>query len=489
MKHNLFKLLYINTKSKSSEMKLLSYVLKYSLSLAFFLPVSRSFSQPKGEEIYQKNCAQCHGSDLNGGNATSLIDGVWQFGDEDGYISRNIKFGIPNLGMPSYEKTLSDNEIRSLVNYIRESENNAGAQKPPTPEELETMDYDIHVETFADGLEIPWAIDFLDENTALITERPGRLRIVKNGILQPEPVKNTPEVLHEGQGGLMDVAVDPEYDKNGWIYLAYSHVLPASGGQRPPAMTRLERGKINNNTWTENEVIFEAPHETYRTTRHHYGCRIVFDPDGYLYFAIGERGTEEHAQDFTRPNGKVHRIYKDGSVPKDNPFYNKNNSIKSLYSLGNRNIQGMAIHPETGELWATEHGPMGGDELNLIKKGKNYGWPVITYGLNYNGTVITEETHKEGMEQPILYWKPSIAVCGLDFYRGDAFEKWENRLLVGALKYEEVRLLQIEDERVVHEQVILKGAGRVRDVSTGPEGAIYVVLNNPGKVVRLTPKR
>lgn len=450
----------------------------------FTLSAITTFSQ-SGATLYQQNCAQCHGADLNGGNATSLIDGIWQFGAENGYVTRNIKFGIPHLGMPSYQATLSDAEIGSIVQYIRESENNAGAQKPPIPAELETMDYNIKVETFADGLEIPWAIDFIDNNTALVTERPGRLRVVKNGVLQDEPVQNTPEVLHEGQGGLMDVAVDPDYEKNGWIYLAYSHALPASGGNRPPAMTRLERGKIKYNTWTENEVIFEAPHETYRTTRHHYGCRIVFDPEGYLYFAIGERGTGEHAQDITRPNGKVHRINKDGSVPKDNPYYAERNSIQSLYSLGNRNIQGMAIHPETGDLWATEHGPMGGDELNLIRAGKNYGWPVITYGLNYNGTIITEQTHKEGMEQPILYWKPSIAVCGLDFYRGSLFKKWENRLLVGALKYEEVRLLQIEEERVVHEQVILKGAGRVRDVSTGPDGAIYVVLNNPGTVVRL----
>jgi glucose/arabinose dehydrogenase len=164
------------------------------------------------------------------------------------------------------------------------------------------------------------------------------------------------------------------------------------------------------------------------------------------------------------------------------------NAMKSLYSLGNRNIQGMAIHPETGELWATEHGPMGGDELNLIKAGNNYGWPVVTYGINYNGEIISDLTHKPGMVQPVLYWRPSIAVCGLDFYRGELFKKWKNRLLVGALKYEEVRLLQIEDERVIHEQVILKGAGRVRDVSTGPDGAIYVVLNNPDKVIRLTPK-
>uniref|UniRef100_UPI003217F763 PQQ-dependent sugar dehydrogenase n=1 Tax=uncultured Draconibacterium sp. TaxID=1573823 RepID=UPI003217F763 len=443
-----------------------------------------------GAILYGKNCAQCHGANLNGGNAASLIDGVWQFGAEDGYQFRNIKFGISHLGMPSYELTLQDDEIRAIMQYVKNEATKAGAEKPPIAKEIETLDYNINVEIFAEGLEVPWAIDFLDKNTALITERPGRLRVVKNGKLQQEPIKNTPKVLNEGQGGLLDVAVDPDYKNNGWIYLAYSHVLENSKeGERPGAMTRIVRGKIEGNSWINEEVLFEAPQETYRTTRHHYGCRIVFDPWGHLYFCIGDRGAGDQAQDFTRPNGKVHRIYTDGSIPESNPFMAEEAAMKSLYSLGNRNIQGMAIHPENGQLWVTEHGPMGGDELNLIEAGKNYGWPVITYGLNYNGTIITEQTHKPGMEQPIVYWKPSIAVCGLDFYRGNLFKKWENKLLVGALKYEEVRLLSLEKDRVMHQEVIVKNQGRVRDVSTGPDGAIYVVLNKPGTVIRLTPKK
>ncbi len=458
------------------------------LTVVFTLLIFSVYGQ-NGAALYQQNCAQCHGADLNGGNATSLVDEIWQFGEGNSYIFRNIKFGIAHLGMPSYGKTLKDDEIRSIMKYVQEEAKKGGAEKPPIVKELETLDYDINVEIFAEGLEVPWAIDFIDASTALITERPGRLRVVVKGKLQAEPVKNTPKVLNEGQGGLMDVAIDPDYEQNGWIYLAYSHVLESGyEGDRAPAMTRLERGKIVDNTWVENEIIFEAPHEMYRTTRHHYGCRIVFDPWGYLYFAIGERGTGEHAQDITRPNGKVHRIHKDGMIPDDNPFMNDKDAMKSLYSLGNRNIQGMAIHPQTGQLWATEHGPMGGDELNLILPGKNYGWETITYGINYNGTTITDVKRKPGMEQPILYWRPSIAVCGLDFYRGDLFKKWKNKLLVGALKYEEVRLLDIEGDRVMHDEVIVKGQGRVRDVSTGPDGAIYVVLNSPGTVLRLTPK-
>ncbi len=474
--------------SKSFAMKTSMLLFKLFLTILAVISWACESSAQDGAALYQQNCAQCHGADLKGGNATSLVDGVWQFGAKNNYIFRNIKFGIAHLGMPSYGKTLSDKEIDSILSYIRDSENKTGAERPEIVKELETLDYDLNVEIFAEGLEIPWAIDFIDASTALITERPGRLRIVKNGKLLGEPVKNIPEVLHEGQGGLLDVAVDPDFDENGWVYLAFSHVLEKQGNDRPLAMTKLVRGKIEDNTWTNEEVIFEAPHETYRTTRHHYGCRIVFDPWGYLYFAIGERGYQDQAQDFTLPNGKVHRIYPDGTVPADNPWYNEEGSIKSLYSLGNRNIQGMAIHPVTGQLWTTEHGPMGGDELNRIEAGKNYGWPVITYGLNYNGTIVSELTRKPGYEQPNYYWKPSTAVCGLDFYRGELFPNWKNKLLVGALKYEQVSLMDIEGDRVMHEEVIVKNQGRVRDGSTGPDGAIYVVLNQPDTVIRLTPK-
>jgi len=438
---------------------------------------------------YQEYCANCHGDKFQGGNAQSLVDGVWQFGGKRSYMFRNIKFGIPHLGMPSYAASLSDDEINSLATFLLEEEKKAGAERPPIPEMIEAQDYKIKVEVLAEGLEVPWSIDFLNESTALITERPGRVRIVKDGQLVEAPLEGTPEVLNEGQGGLMDVAVDPRYDENGWIYLAYSHELKQEGSdeERTLAMTKIVRGQIMGNRWMNEQVVFQAPADTYRNTRHHYGCRIVFDPDGFMYFSIGDRGARPHAQDISKPNGKVHRILRNGDIPKDNPFVNQAEAMKSIFSFGNRNPQGLAINPETGQLWETEHGPFGGDELNLILGGKNYGWPEITYGRNYNGTILTEETEKTGLEQPNLYWKPSIAVCGLDFYNGDLFPKWRNKLMVGALKYEEVKLLHIEDNRVIHEQTIVKNLGRVRDVSTGPDGAVYIVLNNPDKVIRLAP--
>ena len=445
-----------------------------------------SLQDERAIEIYQMYCATCHGTDLRGGNAQSLLDGIWQFGDGRGYVRRNIKFGIPHLGMPSYENTLDDQEIELLVDYLYQAQAEAGAVKPDPPEVLESIDYTIKGEIWADNLTLPWGIVFLNQDTALVTERPGGLRVIVKGTLLDRPVSGTPEVLHEGQGGLMDVNVDRSYAKNGWIYLSYSHQIEQhSGEQRPPAMTRIVRGRIRNMTWEDEQLVYEAPHDTYSTTRHHYGNRIVFDRKGYLFFSVGDRGAQDQAQDPMRPNGKIHRIWPDGSIPEDNPFHD--NGLPTIFTLGNRNAQGLSVHPETDEVWEAEHGPLGGDELNLIRKGVNYGWPVITYGRNYNGSPITDLTRKEGYAQPSLYWKPSIAVCGIEFYQGEAFPKWKNMLLVGALKYEEVRLLNIEDDRVMHQEVILKNYGRVRDVGVDPEGNIYVVVNSPDRVIRLSP--
>jgi len=441
-------------------------------------------------KLYQANCSHCHGHTFQGGSAQSLVDGVWKFGNSAGYITRNIKFGITHLGMPAYGKTLSEREIRVLANFLLDAEKKSGATKPPLPEFLQTLDYDIKVEVWAEGLDIPWGLTFLDAETALITERTGQLRVVAKGHLYSKAVNGTPEVLAEGQGGLLDVAFDPNYadEGNQWVYLSYSHGLELQpNGKRAGAMTKLVRGRINGNEWADEQVLFEAPHETYRTTRHHYGTRIVFGQKDDLYFSIGDRGTGAHAQDLSKPNGKIHRIHRDGSIPRDNPFQHIKTAMPSIFSYGHRNPQGLALHPKTGQLWAAEHGPLGGDELNLIFPSINYGWPLITYGKNYNGTPITKFVRKEDMQQPIWYWKPSTAVCGIDFYPGDLFPKWKNKLLVGSLKYEDLRVLDIEKDRVMHEEVILKNAGRVRAVVCGPDGAIYVVLNDPGTILRLSP--
>lgn len=464
--------------------------MKTLIAVWMLFAAGNAFAQ-NAEFLYQKHCSHCHGTKFQGGNAQSLVDGIWQYGDSTGHILRNIKFGITHIGMPAYGKTLTDKQIRAIVNYLKKAENQAGAAEPPLPTSLQTLDYDINVEVFADGLAIPWDMAFLDPETALVTERPGRLRVIHEGKLSKNPVEGTPEVVAEGQGGLLAVAFDPDYKEEGnqWVYLAFSHGLEVQpNGKRAPAMTKIVRGRINGNQWEDEETVFEAPHETYKTTRHHYGTRIVFDREKFLFFSIGDRGTGMNAQDLSLPNGKIHRINRDGSIPRGNPFWKRKGKMGSVFSYGNRNPQGLAFHPETDQLWASEHGPLGGDEINLIEAGKNYGWPVITYGRNYNGSVISELTRQEGMEQPIWYWNPSTAVCGIDFYSGELFPKWNGKLLVGALKYEDVRVLSLEGNRVMHEEVILKNAGRVRDVCCGPDGAVYVVLNDPGSILKLTPK-
>lgn len=459
------------------------------VSLGLFLGGVAGMAQdaPDGAALYKQYCAQCHGAKLQGGNAQSMVDGVWQFGEGAGYMFRNTKHGITHLGMPAFEATLTDAQIKSIVGFIRSAEHEAGAVKPPPPDRIQSLDYEIDVDVVAEGLEIPWAIAFLDSATALITERPGRLRVLRDGKLDPAPVTDMPAVLHEGQGGLMDVAIDPKYSENGWVYLAYSHALPVSGqDERAPAMTRIVRGRIKDNTWADEEAVFEAPHETYLTSRIHYGCQIAFDAEGHLYFGIGERGQQEHAQDLSRPNGKIHRVWPDGRIPEDNPFVGRADALPSIFCFGNRNPQGLSVNPADDLVWESEHGPMGGDEINVIEAGKNYGWPLITYGRNYNGAIVSENTRLPGLEQPAMFYNPSIAVTGIEFYRGDQFPKWRNAVLVGALKYEQISVLQVEDRRVMHEETILKNIGRVRDIACDPDGAVYVVANSPDIVLKLT---
>ncbi len=362
-----------------------------------------------------------------------------------------------------------------------------GQKRGNFPATIKTRDYTLKVDVIAEGLKDPWAIAFIDANHALITEKPGRLRLWSDGKLLPEPVKNIPVVNDDGQGGMLDVAIDPDYRTTGWVYLGYSHVQ--GDQEKGPAMTRIVRGKIKGGAWSEQQVLFEAKPGDYRHGPVHFGCRIVFNKAGELFFSIGERGNASNAQDITKPNGKVHRINRDGTIPKDNPFVSRKDAYPSIFSFGNRNPQGLAIHPETDEVWSTEHGPQGGDELNWIRPGINYGWPVITYGREYSGRPVGQGiTEKEGMEQPVKQWTPSPALCGLDFVMGDPFPKWKNNLLVGALKFQEVKRVVLKGNEYESEEVIVKNLGRVRDVTTGPDGAIYVVLNGPDAVIRLSPQ-
>ncbi|GAA4274579.1 PQQ-dependent sugar dehydrogenase [Aquimarina gracilis] len=334
------------------------------------------------------------------------------------------------------------------------------------------------VEVVVPELQIPWGMTWLPDGSMLITEKRGELIHFKSG--EKILIKNVPEVYNRNQGGLLDIELHPNYKENGWIYITYS----SREGTEKGGNTALIRAKLENDQLTNIEKLYKG---TPNTTRgHHFGSRIEFDTEGYLYFCIGDRGNRDvNPQDITKDGGKIYRLHDDGSIPKDNPFINEKGAKKAIYSYGHRNPQGMAIHPN-GAIWVHEHGPRGGDEINPIKKGVNYGWPVITYGINYSGTKITNITQKKGMEQPLYYWTPSIAPSGMDFVTSDKYPDWKGDLLVGSLKFQYLELVELTKNKVTGRKKLLEDMGRVRNVRQGPDGFIYVALENKG-IVKIIP--
>ncbi len=340
----------------------------------------------------------------------------------------------------------------------------------------------FQVQTFIDGFEIPWGIAFLPDQRMLVTDRIGNLWIIaKDGTDKVKVIGEVPNVRSKGQGGMLDVEVHPNFSNNSYIYLIYSDVLDNK------SHTSLIRAKLVNNRLIDSQVIFKPEEKFFTKKAIHFGSRIVFDDEGFIYFSIGDRGDRDLAQNLEMPNGKMYRIHDDGTIPIDNPFYYTKGAIQSIWSYGHRNAQGLAIHPLTRQLWEAEHGPRGGDEVNIILKGHNYGWPVITYGKNYSGTIISRFTHKEGMDQPIFHWTPSIAVCGIAFYDGDQFPEWKNNLLATSLKFERLHRIELDGLNMVKDEIIYEPGSRVRDVEIGPNGMIYVALEDPGRIVKISP--
>jgi glucose/arabinose dehydrogenase len=472
-------------------MRIISWIFVGLAGLAFGQKV-------KVEALYGNYCSGCHGAKFEGGQGGSLIDGEWKHGGSDVEIFQSILKGKPDLGMTPWEGILTDEQIRSLVILFREKEKQTLAKGmdfpvPSSNKVTKTELHDYRIETLVkEGLKNPWAIAFLPDGRKLVTEKAGRLRFIDaDDRLDKEIIEGIPEVIEHGQGGLLEVALHPEYEKNGWVYLGFSDGVRRKqdkGKDDVRCITAVVRGRIKGHQWTDQEWIYRPDPKFQSNAGVHFGTRFVF-ANGYIYFVVGERGGMMEVQDLANPKGKIFRLHDDGRVPKDNPFVNTPNAIPGIWSYGHRNPQGLTMDPRDGSLYATEHGPRGGDELNLIQPGKNYGWPVITYGMNYDGTPMVGITAKEGMEQPVTYWVPSIATCGLDFYTGDKFPKWKNDLLVGALAQQEVRRLRIDGKKVVSQEIILKNVGRVRDVTTGPDGLIYVLLNGPDRVVRLVPAK
>lgn len=317
-----------------------------------------------------------------------------------------------------------------------------------------------------------WALDFLADGRLVATEKGGRLWLFKDGE-SLGPVEGVPEVWHQGQGGLLGVTAHEQ-----WLYLTYS--APGQDG----AMTAVVRGQLDGLRWINQETIYTAPDRFHTDDMQHFGSRLVAR-DGYIYFSIGDRGQRESAQNPQDPRGKIHRLHQDGRIPEDNPFVADESALASIWTLGHRNPQGMTVEPKTGAIWSAEHGPRGGDEVNLLRAGLNYGWPLVTHGTNYDGTPISEHSHAEGMESPRHHWTPSIAVSNMDFYTGEHFPQWRNHLLVGSLAARELRLLRIDGDKVAGEEVLLGGLGRIRDIRSGPDGYPYLLIG--GEIYRLVP--
>jgi glucose/arabinose dehydrogenase len=326
-----------------------------------------------------------------------------------------------------------------------------------------------------------WDMAFLPDGTILTTQKNGQLLLLENDG-QLVVVEDTPQIWNRGHGGLLGVHPHPDYTNNGWLYLTYSDT-----GKDGTTMTGVARGKLAGRRWVNRQIIYTAPEKFHTGSHVHFGSRLVFHGD-YIYFGIGDRGNPKHAQDLTQPAGKIHRLYANGKVPKDNPFVKNKKALSTIWSYGHRNPQGMTIHPHNGSIWSAEHGPRGGDELNQVRKGLNYGWPLVSFGINYDGTAISASPYKEGIEPPVHHWTPSIAVSQIEFYTGNRFPGWRNRLIVASLGSQQLRLVRLDGNKVISDEQLFQGLGRIRDVSNGPDGYPYAILNHPnGVIYRLMP--
>ena len=428
---------------------------------------------------YTKFCASCHYDDLSW-----FAKRDWKYGKSLNDIVVSTKTGYPDFGMPSYAKALSDKEILALAGYIHtklELYKGENGIKDLDTKRIVTEKLNLKIDTVISGLKVPWGMAFLPDGDMLINEREGKMIRYRNGQKTAE-IKGLPDIQAVGQGGLLDIRLHPDYKKNGWIYFAYT---TTSTTVREGWNTALMRAKLKDNELIDKQLLFKALPDS--KTGHHVGCKITFDGEGHVFFGVGERGKGENAQDLTNDCGKIHRLNDDGTIPKDNPFVGRKGAHENIWSYGHRNPQGLFFNTATGKLWESEHGPKGGDELNLIQPGKNYGWPVITFGINYDGTIITKDTSKVGMEQPVSYWVPSIAPCGMTFVSGSEYKGWEGNVLLGSLRFRYLVRCEMAGNTVIHKEILLPNIGRLRNVEMGPDGFIYIAVEDPGFIFRLVP--
>jgi len=487
-----------------------------------------------GAAIFAASCAGCHGADLSGGRGPSLFDPALFQRLTDPVLHETIEKGVKDSEMPPFAGALESAQIDAVIAYMhsRSAELARGAAPtsgapasasvigpPPNPDgqRIHGETQDIQLETLVGDLDTPYGLSFLPDGRLLVTERApiGNLRLIDPSGRQPPARITGLPAIHQGQdAGLLDVAVGPDHAKDGWIYLAYSESDPsapeppppppgAAGTpgfrvQRKPSATVIVRGRIDaENRWVDQQDIFRAPWSVYTPSGAHYGARILFDGKGHLFFALGERGEMKNAQDLGTPLGKVHRVNLDGSIPADNPFLRTPGAVPSIWSYGHRNPEGLAIDPATGLLWESEHGPVGGDEINIIERGGNYGWGVVSKGMQPG----IEDVRAAGMVEPVAWYFPTIAPSGIAFYNGDRYAGWKGALFVTALRGQQLRRLTVQGRRVTSQEVLFSNLGRVRALATGPDGLLYVLITDPtgpgwdvgftdpvrGALVRLNP--
>lgn len=466
-------------------------------------PPVPALRQTRAYEIFNTTCSGCHGNTLApGAKAKSLFTKDYLDSHSDAQIATAVAegAGIPNH---NFQNLFSPDEISQMPAYLRIVSGNLNRKFGPVPDingkVFTSQKQTFRVETLAKGLDQPWGAAFLPDGRMIFTERAGRLRFLdKDGKLSA-PVKGTPTVFVRQDGGLFDVALHPDYARNGWIYLSYSSVPPGyqvQPGQdkapnlSAPTMTYLVRGKVNaRNEWVDQQALFSPPADTFRTSADHYGSRFLFDRTGHFFWSMGERHDMQMSQNLASPLGKIHRLNDDGTVPADNPFIHTPGALGSIWSYGHRNPEGLAFDPATGLLWETEHGPTGGDEVNIIEPGKDYGWGVATKGLE-PGIFRTSAT---GMTDPITFFNPSIGPGGITFYTGDRYPGWKGNLFITGMVGQTLIRMEIKDRAITSQERLFDGYGRVREVLQGPDGLLYVLLQNRngdpvgGSIVRLVP--
>lgn len=460
--------------------------------------------QSRANEIYNTTCAACHGTTAGAGpSAHALFSNDYLGSHTDAQIVQALTDGVPGTPNHKFTTLFFPDEIAQMPALIRIRAGIVNRKVGPVPDitgkVFNSQKASFKVETLVKGLNQPWGMAFLPDGRMVFTERSGQLRFMDKNGNASAPVKGTPAVFERQDGGLLDVAVPPDFAKTGWIYISYSTVAPGyqiqpgdeqAPNMAPPTMTWVVRGKVNaNNEWVDQQVLFNPPADSYRVTADHYGSRFLFDGKGHFFWSMGERHDMQMSQNLASPLGKIHRLNLDGSIPKDNPFVHTPGALGSIWTFGHRNPEGLSFDPATGIFWETEHGPVGGDEVNIIEPGKNYGWGMATFGIEPG----IGRLHATGVTDPITYYNPSIGPSGITFYTGDKFPAWKGNLFITGMVGQKLIRMEIKGRQIVSQETLIADYGRVRDVKVGPDGLLYVLLQNMngdakgGSIIRLVP--